>query len=40
MAAEGIVFHREGTDEMCKLIRDMFDWLVGKRHKEDLKERI
>lgn len=37
MAAEGIVFYRKGTDEMCKLRRDMFDWFVGKRHKEDLK---
>jgi hypothetical protein len=34
MAAEGIVFYRKGTNEMCKLRRDMFDWFVGKRHKE------
>lgn len=32
MAAEGIVFYRKGSGEMCKLRRDMFGWFRGRRH--------
>jgi len=33
LAAEGIVFYRKGTNEMCKLRRDMFDFFKGTHHK-------
>lgn len=32
---EGIVFTHPKTGQMAKLRRDMFDWYVGPRHKED-----
>ncbi len=33
LAAEGIVFYRKDTHEMCKLRRDMFDFYRGRHHK-------
>ncbi|MFH1431757.1 MAG: RNA ligase family protein [archaeon] len=32
LAAEGIVFYKKGTNEMCKLRRDMFDFYISNRH--------
>ncbi len=31
---EGVVFHNLKTGQMAKLRLDMFDWFLGKRHKE------
>jgi len=33
LAAEGIVFYRKGTNEMCKLRRDMFEWFTGRTYR-------